>query len=280
MFVSVPVAVIVGLLAAAAPAMTRLFADPPPSVAEPVEERVPVTAVLPFSDTAPVPVPNVPVPFWMKLLLAATVTLPFKETAPVPVLKVPVPVWLKLLFAATLRAAVTVVAPFRDTAPVPVAKVPVPVWLKLLFAATLRAALTVVAPFSDTAPVPVLNVPVPVCANVWLAEMVTLPLRDTATRAPLEARLAASLGVAGSLVTSRLTRLECRSKPMRAGDLATLAQFDVFFAGVELVLAELSPAVVERATELRARYNLRTPDALHYATAVESGADPLGVHAP
>jgi predicted nucleic acid-binding protein len=51
--------------------------------------------------------------------------------------------------------------------------------------------------------------------------------------------------------------------------LTTLAQFDVFFAGIELVLAEVSAAVVERATDLRARYNLKTPDAIHYATAVE-----------
>jgi uncharacterized protein len=95
---------------------------------------------------------------------------------------------------------------------------------------------------------------------------------DAATRGPLVARLAPALGVAGSLVTSRLSRLECRSKPLRAGDLATVARFDVFFAGVELVLAEVSPAVVERATDLRARYNLKTPDAIHYATAVEIGA--------
>lgn len=95
---------------------------------------------------------------------------------------------------------------------------------------------------------------------------------DAATRAPLVARLAASLGVAGSLVSSRLTRLECRSKPLRAGDLATLAQFDVFFAGIELVLADVSPAVIERATDFRAKFNLKTPDALHYATAVEVGA--------
>lgn len=95
---------------------------------------------------------------------------------------------------------------------------------------------------------------------------------DAATRAPLVARLAAALGVPGSLVTSRLTRLECRSKPLRAGDLITLAQFDVFFAGVELVIVELSSALVEQATELRARHNLKTPDAIHYATAVETGA--------
>jgi len=74
------------------------------------------------------------------------------------------------------------------------------------------------------------------------------------------------------LVTSRLNRLGCRSKPLRARDLATLAQFDVFFAGIELVLAEVGPAVVERATDLRARHNLKTPDALHDATAVEVGA--------
>jgi predicted nucleic acid-binding protein len=95
---------------------------------------------------------------------------------------------------------------------------------------------------------------------------------DAPTRAPLTARLAAALGVSASLVTSRLTRLECRSKPLRAGDLGTLAQFDVFFAGVELVLADVSSAVIERATDLRAPYNLKTPDALHYATAVEVSA--------
>jgi predicted nucleic acid-binding protein len=95
---------------------------------------------------------------------------------------------------------------------------------------------------------------------------------DATTRAPLAARLAPSLGLPGSLVTSRLTRLECRSKPLRAGDLATLAQFDVFFSGVELLLVEVSAAVVERATGLRARYNLKTPHALHNATAVEVGA--------
>lgn len=95
---------------------------------------------------------------------------------------------------------------------------------------------------------------------------------DAPTRAPLVARLTSSLGVPGSLVTSRLSRMECRSRPLRAGDAATLVQFDVFFAGVELVLIEVTAAVVERATELRAKYDLKTPDALHYATAVEAGA--------
>lgn len=105
--------------------------------------------------------------------------------------------------------------------------------------------------------------------------MIRLVEGDAATRAPLEGRLASSLSVPRSLVTSRLTRLECRSKPLRLGDVVTLAQFDVFFAGLELVLIDVSAAVIERATELRAKYNLKTPDALHYATAVDVGATVL-----
>lgn len=92
------------------------------------------------------------------------------------------------------------------------------------------------------------------------------------TRAPLVSRLSSVLGVSGSLATSRLTRLECRTKPLREGDVVTLTQFDVFFAGSELVIVELQSSVIERATELRARYNLKTPDAIHLAAALEVGA--------
>jgi predicted nucleic acid-binding protein len=95
---------------------------------------------------------------------------------------------------------------------------------------------------------------------------------DAVSRSPLVARLTSSLGMQDSLATSRLSRLECRSKPLRASDLVTLQQFDVFFAGVELVLVEITAAIVERATELRAKHGLKTPDALHYGTAVEIGA--------
>ena len=91
---------------------------------------------------------------------------------------------------------------------------------------------------------------------------------DSVTRAPLEARLKPFLGVAGSLSTSRLTRLECRTKPLQANDLATLSSYELFFSGMELKVVELDPMVVEVATEVRARYGLRTPDALHLASAV------------
>ncbi len=68
------------------------------TVPVPVEKVfVPVTEVGPFRDTAPLPVPNVPVPFCRNVLLAAMDTLPFKLTAPVPVENVFAPVWLNVL---------------------------------------------------------------------------------------------------------------------------------------------------------------------------------------
>lgn len=95
---------------------------------------------------------------------------------------------------------------------------------------------------------------------------------DNQPRQQLELRLFSSLGKPGTLVTSRLTRLERRTKPLKTSDFRTLAQFDVFFAGQELMMIEVTESIIELATELRARFNLRTPDALHYATAVVCGA--------
>ena len=37
--------------------------------------------------------------------------------------------------------------------------------------------------------------------------------------------------------------------------------------------AEISAAIIDRATELRARHNFKTPDAIHLATAIEEKAD-------
>ena len=77
----------------------------------------------------------------------------------------------------------------------------------------------------------------------------------------------------GALITSRLSLLECRTKPLREGDAATLVAYDTFFAAARLVIVELGRAVVDRATQIRARYGLKTPDALHVAAALEAGAD-------
>jgi predicted nucleic acid-binding protein len=71
---------------------------------------------------------------------------------------------------------------------------------------------------------------------------------------------------------SVLTRMECRVQPLRLGNAELLADYDAFFASLDGLL-DLNAAVFEKATELRAGLNLRTPDALHLAVAIHNGCD-------
>lgn len=79
--------------------------------------------------------------------------------------------------------------------------------------------------------------------------------------------------VGSVIITSRLSRLECRVKPLRGGDLPLLAIYDTLFGHNRVHLTDITAPIVERATDLRARYGFRTPDAVHLATAIEARAD-------
>jgi predicted nucleic acid-binding protein len=74
-------------------------------------------------------------------------------------------------------------------------------------------------------------------------------------------------------VVSDLTRMECRVKPLREGNTALLQDYNDYFAEVVEEIVLLSRAVIDRATDIRARYGFRTPDAIHLAAAVVSGCD-------
>ncbi|MBK6536177.1 MAG: type II toxin-antitoxin system VapC family toxin [Deltaproteobacteria bacterium] len=96
------------------------------------------------------------------------------------------------------------------------------------------------------------------CAIIYLVEAVD----------PFHAHVARRLQLHGAggesdVVTSLLSRLECRTRPLRDNDEKLIGR---------LVLSELSPGVIERATVLRARHGFKTPDALHLASAIEMGA--------
>jgi predicted nucleic acid-binding protein len=47
----------------------------------------------------------------------------------------------------------------------------------------------------------------------------------------------------------------------------------VFFTAQRFRFAEISSAVVESATDIRAKYGFKTPDAIHLATAILERAD-------
>ncbi|HEX5270764.1 MAG TPA: type II toxin-antitoxin system VapC family toxin [Gemmataceae bacterium] len=92
-------------------------------------------------------------------------------------------------------------------------------------------------------------------------------------QARARARVAARQSAGDVVAVSDLTRLECRVKPIRTGNMASLAQFDALFAQPHVRLVPLTAAVYDRATALRATYNFKLADSLHLAAAIEAGCD-------
>lgn len=76
-----------------------------------------------------------------------------------------------------------------------------------------------------------------------------------------------------TIALSRLSALECRVAPLRRRDEVSLERFETFFARPDLQWLELTAAVVDLATTLRASYGLRTPDALQAACCLQLGQD-------
>lgn len=76
------------------------------------------------------------------------------------------------------------------------------------------------------------------------------------------------------LVTSVLSLMEVLVVPKRRG-MGDLAQKyrDIFESFPNLTMKPIDAEVAEIASELRAKHNLRTPDALHVATSIHSRAD-------
>jgi predicted nucleic acid-binding protein len=70
------------------------------------------------------------------------------------------------------------------------------------------------------------------------------------------------------LAVCDLSRMECRVRPLRAGDRALLAAYDRLFAAAGLEVRPLTPAVIDLATAIRARSGLRPPDALQAASCL------------
>jgi uncharacterized protein len=74
-------------------------------------------------------------------------------------------------------------------------------------------------------------------------------------------------------ITSELSRLECRVKPMRDGNQALLQDFDDYFANSIAEIFPLTRDIIDLATEIRAQYNFKTPDSIHLAAAIISNCD-------
>ena len=80
------------------------------------------------------------------------------------------------------------------------------------------------------------------------------PIRDAMTRFEQD-----------QFAISPLVKLECLVKPMKSGDLVLQRYFEAALS--QLTLLEMSDSVFLLAAQLRARFGLKTPDALHLACA-------------
>jgi predicted nucleic acid-binding protein len=76
-----------------------------------------------------------------------------------------------------------------------------------------------------------------------------------------------------SVVTSMVTVLEVLVHPWRTGNTALATRYrNILLRNANLATIPLSAAIADRAANLRARYNLSTPDAVQVATALTEGA--------
>ena len=73
------------------------------------------------------------------------------------------------------------------------------------------------------------------------------------------------------MCSSVITLTEVLVQPFRQNNLTLAADYrDLLFNGTNFRLFSLTVSIAERAAKLRAKYNLRTPDALQIATALDN----------
>ncbi len=73
-------------------------------------------------------------------------------------------------------------------------------------------------------------------------------------------------------VSSTIALSECLTKPIKENDHTLINQFNSLFENTYLLtLIPVDAAIARQSATLRAKYGLKTPDALHIATALETG---------
>ena len=76
-----------------------------------------------------------------------------------------------------------------------------------------------------------------------------------------------------SISTSELIITEALVSPLRGGDARSIANYEqlIFHAGINLIPIDRN--ILLAATNLRAKYRIKTPDAIHAATSLSRGCN-------
>jgi predicted nucleic acid-binding protein len=83
-----------------------------------------------------------------------------------------------------------------------------------------------------------------------------------------------------TVVSSEIAILECLVGPLKTGDAAVLADYEAALNARDLRLIAIDNTILKSAARLRALFNLRTPDAIHAATALSVGAAIMATNDP
>jgi predicted nucleic acid-binding protein len=73
------------------------------------------------------------------------------------------------------------------------------------------------------------------------------------------------------VITSEITLLEALVMPIRRSDTGMIRQYERLLLSSEISLIPVTQAILRGAANLRAQTNLKTPDAIHAATALNMG---------
>ena len=73
------------------------------------------------------------------------------------------------------------------------------------------------------------------------------------------------------IVSSELTLMEAMVGPLKSGNTTLEKAFEQVLLGTEMRLLPITQPVLREAARLRATTKLKTPDALHAATASDAG---------
>jgi predicted nucleic acid-binding protein len=74
-----------------------------------------------------------------------------------------------------------------------------------------------------------------------------------------------------TVISSQLILAETLVAPLRSGDLVHLADREALWRHPNTRLFPVTEAIIREAAQLRADFNLKTPDAIHAATALHHG---------
>ena len=103
-------------------------------------------------------------------------------------------------------------------------------------------------------------------ANIIIYQMEAVPEIRDKVRSVMTDMLEEHPG--SRFMVSRLSLLECLVKPVRERNARLIERYRSFFSANDLIIADISPKVIERALLLRAKTGLRTPDAIQAASVL------------